>query len=109
MTVVESVENVLVTLQHIKNSMSIQEQQTATLPIISAPQWWIDGITMLAAEQCPSDQVPDGFEIHGCPVVLSAVLPEPVMITHDGKVYPVLPEWQRTDSKRAVTTESISQ
>lgn len=97
MSVADAVSNVLITLQHIKENLPLEVMQTAPLPVIASPQWWIDEVALVAAKDALSDEVPAGFEIHGCPVVLKSELDEPMMITHEGKCYPVLPQWQRDE------------
>lgn len=99
MSIADSVSQIFLSLQIIKESIDATAWNDTPLPIIVSPQWWIDEVAKqaaLAGDIAP-DVVPAGFEIHGCSVLLNEHAEEPLMITHDGKVYTVLPDWQRKD------------
>lgn len=93
MSIADAAAQVLISLQAIQQSLDPVTWADTPLPVIAAPQSFIDE---LAAAAPPHDPATSTYELHGCQVVFEPNATEPVMIAHDGKVYPVLPEWLRT-------------
>lgn len=98
-TTVYSVANVQHALQALKEQIPPEKWSETPLPVIAAPGWWLEEIRK-------ENNVEEGFEpgeIHGCHVTRQDHLTEPMLIDHDGKMYPVLPQWMR--AKQACDTE----
>lgn len=98
MTTVYAIANVQHALQALKELIAPERWADTPLPVIAAPGWWME---QLRQEM----NVEEGFEpgeIHGCTVLRKDELTEPMLIDHDGKMYPILPKWQRA---KAADTE----
>jgi hypothetical protein len=98
MTTVYAIHNVQHALQALKELIAPDRWADTPLPVIAAPGWWME-------ELRKEMNVDEGFEpgeIHGCTVLRKDELTEPMLIDHDGKMYPILPKWQRA---KAADTE----
>ena len=98
-TTVYSIANVQHALQALKEKIEPHLWAETPLPVIAAPGWWMEEIRK-------EMNVEEGFEpgeIHGCTVLRKDELNEPFLIDHDGKMYPVLPQWMR--AKQSADTE----
>lgn len=91
MSTVYAIGNIQHALQALKELIAPEKWGETPLPVVAAPGWWMEELrTEMGVEQ--------GFEpgeIHGCTVLRKDELTEPMLIDHDGKMYPVLPQWQR--------------
>ncbi len=97
MSTTYAIANVQHSLQALKELIPPEKWGETPLPVIAAPGWWMED---LRAEM----GVEEGFEpgeIHGCTVLRKDELTEPMLIDHDGKMYPILPKWQRAKSVAA--------
>lgn len=88
------VTTILHMLQYLKDKVPPQQWDETPLPVIAAPRWWM---RQLAVEFC-GDHMDDEHEIepsriHGCEIVCQDELDAPVMIDHDGRVYPIARGW----------------
>jgi hypothetical protein len=89
MSATYAIANVLHSLQVLKESIAPQTWSNTPLPVISAPGWWLEEVQVELG--APAGTAP--CEIHGCAVLRQDALPEPVLVNHDGKVYPIVPKW----------------
>ena len=91
MSTVYAIGNIQHALQALKELIAPEKWGETPLPVVAARGWWMEELrTAMGVEQ--------GFEpgeIHGCTVLRKDELTEPMLIDHDGKMYPVLPQWQR--------------
>lgn len=90
-----AVFNVGAALQILKEQIDPDKWSETPLPVIAAPKWWLD-------ELCTELGAGEGMEpdlIHNCKVLRNDELEEPMLIDHDGKMYPVLPKWQRAKTE----------
>ncbi len=88
---VYTIANVLHSLMILKEKIPSKEWGETPLPIIAAPGWWMNEVREELG-------VEEGFEpgqIHGCAIVRNDDIDEPCLIDHDGKVYPIVPQWMR--------------
>lgn len=91
MSTVFDIANVLHSLQALKETIHPSQWNETPLPVIAAPGWWLNQVAAELGQ-------PAGVEpakVHGCSVVRNDDIAEPVLVAHDGKVYPVLPAWMR--------------
>ena len=91
MSATYAIANVQHALQALKEKIPPDQWGETPLPVIAAPGWWMEEVRQEMG-------VAPGFEpgeIHGCHVTRQDSVPEPVLIDHDGKVYPILPAWLR--------------
>jgi hypothetical protein len=98
-TTVYSIANVQHALQALKEKIEPHLWAETPLPVIVAPGWWMEEIRK-------EMNIEEGFEpgeIHGCHVTRNDNLTEPMLLDHDGKLYPVLPQWMR--AKQAADNE----
>lgn len=98
-TTVYSVANIQHALQALKEQIPPHKWADTPLPVIVAPGWWLEEIRK-------ENNVEEGFEpgeIHGCHVTRNDNMTEPMLLDHDGKLYPILPQWMR--AKQAADTE----
>jgi len=94
-----AIANVQHALQALKDQIPPEKWCDTPLPVITAPGWWMEEVRKdLGGE--PGLEV---HEVHGCRVFREDSLNEPMLIDHDGKMYPVLPKWMR--AKEAADTE----
>jgi hypothetical protein len=99
MSVTYAIANVQHALQALKERIPPERWAETPLPVITAPGWWLEQVRKELG-------VEEGFEpgeIHGCHVTRMDTVSEPMLVDHDGKVYPVLPQWMR--AKAAAETE----
>ena len=90
---VYTVANVLHSLMILKEKIPPTQWVDTPLPVIAGPGWWLEEVRQEMG-------VKEGFEpgeIHGCSIVRNDELKEPCLIDHDGKVYPIFPQWMRTE------------
>lgn len=81
-----TLSQILLTLQELKERIHPAAWADTPLPIVAAPGSWIE---QLAIDLGHPGEIPES--IHGCSVVRKDELPDPVLITHDGKVYRITP------------------
>jgi hypothetical protein len=91
MSAAYAIANVLHSLQALKERVPPNEWSHTPLPVVAAPAWWLEEVR--AELGAPADTVP--CEIHGCSVIQRDELQDPVLIDHDGKIYPILPAWAK--------------
>ena len=99
-TAVYTIANVQHALQALKEKIEPHKWSETPLPVIAAPGWWLEEVRKELGVEA-------GFEpgeIHGCHVTRVDTISEPCLIDHDGKVYPILPQWMRA-SKAAADSE----
>lgn len=99
MSATYAIANVQHALQALKEKIPPDQWGDTPLPVIAAPGWWMEELRQEMG-------VAPGFEpgeIHGCHVTRQDNVQEPVLIDHDGKVYPILPQWMR--AKTAADSE----
>ena len=97
MSATYTIANVQHALQALKEKIPPDQWNETPLPVIAAPGWWMEEVRQELG-------VPPGFEpgeIHGCHVTRQDNVQEPVLIDHDGKVYPILPQWMRAKEAAA--------
>lgn len=97
MSSVYAIANVSHALQALKEKIPPDQWGETPLPVIAAPGWWMEEIRQELG-------VAVGFEpgeIHGCHVTRQDNINEPCLIDHDGKVYPILPQWLRAKNAAA--------
>lgn len=98
MSTTYAIANVQHSLQALKELIPPEKWSETLLPIIAAPGWWMEELRKEMG-------VEEGFEpesIHGCSVMRNDEVTEPWLVDHDGKMYPILPKWQRA---KAADTE----
>ena len=88
---VYSIANVLHSLQALKEKIPPEKWVETPLPVIAAPGWWLDDVRREVGLEAGSEVV----EIHECKVLRMDEIPEPCLIDHDGKTFPILPAWMR--------------
>lgn len=91
MSTVFAIANVQHALQALKEQIAPEKWSETPLPVIAAPGWWLEEVRK-------EMNVEEGFEpgeIHGCRVTRNDNLADPMLVDHDGKIYSVLPQWQR--------------
>lgn len=76
-------------LQELKDKIHPSKWSETPLPVIAAPQAWIDEVRAEFGAGQPDDVTVD--EIHGCKIVAKDDLTRPWLIDHDGKVYAIVP------------------
>ena len=91
MSTPDTVSNILITLQALQETVPPNEWADTPLPVIVGPASWMEEVRReLGVEP---GVVLDS--IHGCTVIEKNEVSEPMLLTHDGKLYPVLPAWMR--------------
>lgn len=96
MSTIYAIANVQHSLQALKEMIAPEKWGDTQLPIIAAPGWWMEEVrTEMSID--PGYEV---GEIHGCTVLRKDELTEPMLIDHDGKMYPILPQWQRAKAPK---------
>ena len=86
-----SIANVQHALQALKEQIAPEKWADTPLPVIAAPGWWMEEVRKEMG-------IEEGFEpdsVHGCHVTRNDNVTEPMLIDHDGKMYPILPKWLR--------------
>ena len=78
-------------LQALKEKIEPHKWADTPLPVIAAPGWWLEEVRKDMGAEASLE--PD--TIHDCKVTRMDALTEPVLVDHDGKTYPILPQWQR--------------
>lgn len=82
-------------LQFLKEKISPEKWSETPLPVIAAPRsWMLEVAQAMGARFEDADAVPD--MIHGCKVVEKNELARPILIDHDGRVYPIQQGWAAT-------------
>jgi len=97
MSATYAIANVQHALQALKEKIPPDQWSETPLPVIAAPGWWMEEVRKELGVEV-------GFEpgeIHGCHVTRQDNINEPVLIDHDGKVYPILPAWLRAKEAAA--------
>ena len=92
-----AVANVRHALMALKEKIEPSLWNETPLPVIVAPGWWL-------ADLCREMNVEPGdgiHSIHDCRVMESDHLTEPMLLDHDGKLYPILPAWMRAKQAAA--------
>lgn len=95
-----TIANVQHSLMALKEKIPPHKWAETPLPVIAAPSWWFKQV---AEELGVADDDIELESIHGCSVVRKDELPEPCLIDHDGKVYPLQPAWLK--AKEAADSE----
>lgn len=92
---VYSITNIGLALQVLKEKIAPELWSETALPVIAAPAWWMEQIRVElgAAEGMEPDM------IHNCKVIRNDDIDQPVLVDHDGKVYPIIPAWQRAKAE----------
>ena len=88
---VYTIANVLHSLMNLKEKIPSKEWGESPLPVIAAPGWWMSEVR----EELGVEEDFELCEIHGCAIVRNDDIDEPCLIDHDGKVYPIVPQWMR--------------
>lgn len=91
MSATYAIANVQHALQALKEKIDPTKWAETPLPVIAAPGWWLEDVRKELG-------VESGFEpgeIHGCHVTRVDTLTEPMLLDHDGRLYPILPAWMR--------------
>jgi len=91
MSATYAIANVQHALQALKEKIAPNEWCETPLPVIVAPSWWMEDVRKEMGVEA-------GFEpgeIHGCHVSRLDTVTEPFLVDHDGKMYPILPQWMR--------------
>lgn len=91
MTTVHTIANVQHALMALKEKIPPHMWDETPLPVIAAPGWWMEEVRRDLGVEPGHEPA----EIHGCAVLRNDDVPEPVLIDHDGKTYPILPAWLR--------------
>jgi hypothetical protein len=94
MSATYAIANVQHALQALKEKIPPDQWGETSLPVIAAPGWWMEDVRKELG-------VEPGFEpgeIHGCQVMRMDTVSEPLLVDHDGKTYPILPQWMRAKS-----------
>jgi hypothetical protein len=91
MSATYTIANVQHSLQALKEQIPPNEWADTPLPVIIAPHWWMEEIR----KDLGGDEGLELAEIHGCSVIRQDDMPDPMLIDHDGKMYPILPSWMR--------------
>lgn len=91
MSATYTIANVQHTLQVLKERIPPNKWVETPLPVIAAPQRWLEA----ARAELGAPEDTELCEIHGCAVIRQDHLPEPVLIDHDGRVYPITPAWSQ--------------
>lgn len=97
MSATYAIANVQHALQALKEKIEPNKWAETPLPVIVAPGWWMEEVRKELG-------VEEGFEpgeIHGCHVSRLDTVSEPMLLDHDGKVYPILPAWLRAKEAAA--------
>jgi len=92
-----AIANVQHALQALKEKIPAAQWSDTPLPIIAAPSWWLEEMRV---ELGLAEGTRVG-EIHACSVTKVETISEPCLIDHDGKVYPILPQWMRAKQASA--------
>lgn len=90
-TSVYAIANVQHALQALKEKIPPEKWSETPLPVIVAPSWWMTTVR----EEMGVDPGFEPGEIHGCHVTRNDNVNEPMLLDHDGKLYPILPQWMR--------------
>lgn len=90
-TAVYAIANVQHALQALKEKIPAHQWSDTPLPVIAAPSWWLEE----ARQELGVAAGHEVAEIHGCTVTRMDTISEPLLVDHDGKVYPILPAWLR--------------
>lgn len=101
MSTVYAIANVQHALQALKEKIEPHKWAETPLPVIAAPGWFLEQVR----EEMGVEPGFEPGEIHGCHVTRNDNINEPALIDHDGKVYPILPQWMRA-AKRAATDDT---
>lgn len=96
-----AVFNVGAALQILKEQIDPSKWSETPLPIIAAPHWWLEELRI----ELGADEGMEPDTIHNCTVVRRDELEEPMLVDHDGKMYPVLPKWQRKQQTEGDSNE----
>lgn len=94
-----TIANVQHALQALKEQIPPEKWSETPLPVILAPGWWLEAVR----EDLGVEPGFEPGEIHGCHVMRSENVREPMLLDHDGKLYPIQPKWMR--AKEAADTE----
>lgn len=100
-TAIYTIANVQHALQALKEQIAPEMWCETPLPVIVAPSWWMDEVSK-------EMNVEAGFEpgeIHGCHVTRNDNVTEPYLLDHDGKMYPILPQWMRASSTAKIDNQ----
>lgn len=95
----ESISNIKRTVAHLRREDKDYDQRPA---VIAAPTWWVNLVRTIYVGQMetPEDELET---IEGCAVVVKDDIEEPFTVSHEGRMYPVLPGWARV-ANRGVTS-----
>lgn len=104
MSATYAIANVQHALMALKEKISPEKWSETPLPVIAAPSWWMEEVRKELG-------VEPGFEpgeIHGCHVSRVDTVHEPMLIDHDGRMYPILPAWLRASKSSKLESEDGS-
>jgi hypothetical protein len=94
-TAIYTIANVQHALQALKGKIPPNEWSDTPLPVIVAPSWWLEDVR----EELGVEAGFEPGEIHGCHVTRNDHVTEPMLLDHDGKLYPILPAWLRAKTQ----------
>lgn len=97
MSTTYAIANVQHALMALKEKISPEKWSETPLPVIAAPGWWMEEVR----KELGVDPGFEPGEIHGCHVTRMDTVTEPMLIDHDGRMYPILPQWMRAKNAAA--------
>lgn len=97
MSATYAIANVQHALMALKEKISPEKWSETPLPVIAAPGWWMEEVR----KELGVDPGFEPGEIHGCHVTRMDTVTEPMLIDHDGRMYPILPQWMRAKNAAA--------
>ena len=86
-----TIANVQHSLMALKEKIAPEKWGETPLPVIAGPGWWMEEVR----KDLGGSEDLELAEIHSCAVMRNDNLTEPMLIDHDGKMYPLLPQWMR--------------
>jgi hypothetical protein len=92
-----TVANIQYLLTGLKEKIEPSKWSSTPLPVIFAPTEWLEQVrTDLGMEEGL-----EPAEIYGCAVIKKDELAEPMLVDHDGKIYPILSDWVKEKEVQA--------
>ena len=91
MIVPDSIENIERTVAHLQQADEDYEKYPA---VLLSPKWFLDEVAKSFSEK--KETITDEVEsIAGIKVIVNDDMEEPVTLSGDGRMFPVLPKWAR--------------